>query len=596
MRSPTTLILLSIILGAFLVRLIGINYGLPFTYHDDEPIIVNYALAYGSGDFHPHVFKISPGLSYILFIFYGILFVGGRVLGAFKNVADFAYLYLTDPSIFYLIARSLFGLVCGTASVIAIYLVAKRYFTTSVGFLSAFFLAFNFLHVRDSHYVYFDIPLTLCVLLFFIKAADFFTPLERVSKRANPRAVANCNGSSLLTGFTISRKRDYLQLGALFGLATSVKYSGVFLIVPAIALILYNFFISKDKKALTKLVELVIFVCAALSVLFILNPFSFINFREFLRSATHLPVISPPPHYHLYVSLVHGCGGLVIALGILGMLWAVGVKRNKQLILILYALVYYYTISKRSQLGERLVLPLVPIIILFCSSVLSDCAALVKNKRVALSLSVALAFFLSIPSLIKVYYVDYLFLQQDTRTQAYHWIKAHIPADSRIGLDAISSWFPRLEKSRLQLKEPAQERRRPSFRKPKGADELKLRFLLKNPHYPAITYYLFYLKSEESLGRGFFSVYPDIAFAEAGLKANRIQYVVLSRALFKANHRAFVEAMETNSKLLKTFSPYKDLEKLIPEEFSLPPAAAFTLKELKSRTRFGPLIKIYELK
>ena len=61
-----------IISVAFLVRLTGINFGLPFAYHDDEPIIVNYALAYGTGDFNPHVFKMSPFLSYLLFFLYGI--------------------------------------------------------------------------------------------------------------------------------------------------------------------------------------------------------------------------------------------------------------------------------------------------------------------------------------------------------------------------------------------------------------------------------------------------------------------------------------------------------------------------------------------
>ena len=45
---------------AFLLRLVGVQFGLPHLYHADEPIVVNHAVAYGAGDFNPHFFKIPP--------------------------------------------------------------------------------------------------------------------------------------------------------------------------------------------------------------------------------------------------------------------------------------------------------------------------------------------------------------------------------------------------------------------------------------------------------------------------------------------------------------------------------------------------------
>ena len=62
------LLLFSILALAFLVRIVGIQFGLPNLYHADEPIIVNHAMAYGTGDFNPHFFKIPPLVSYLLFV------------------------------------------------------------------------------------------------------------------------------------------------------------------------------------------------------------------------------------------------------------------------------------------------------------------------------------------------------------------------------------------------------------------------------------------------------------------------------------------------------------------------------------------------
>ena len=72
--NRTYLILPLIIILGFASRIIGIDFGLPFLYHNDEPIVVNYALAYGRGDFNPHFFYVPPFLSYLLFSEYLVYF------------------------------------------------------------------------------------------------------------------------------------------------------------------------------------------------------------------------------------------------------------------------------------------------------------------------------------------------------------------------------------------------------------------------------------------------------------------------------------------------------------------------------------------
>ncbi|MGD2279309.1 MAG: glycosyltransferase family 39 protein, partial [Candidatus Omnitrophota bacterium] len=228
MKLRSLVLILVLILGTgFVVRAVGIDYGLPFAYHDDEPIIVNYALAYGAGDFNPHVFKMAPFLSYFLFFLYGVFFTVGYIARYFRGLSDFAYLYLNDPTSFYMIGRVAFGLLCGTGSVLLLYFVGKRYFSKAAGLLAALFLAFNYLHVRDSHYLYFDVPLIFFVLLFFVKLCDLAE--------------------------TSVKRKDYVLSGVFFALAFSVKYTAVFLALPFFLALARSLYISKDRSLSLKI-------------------------------------------------------------------------------------------------------------------------------------------------------------------------------------------------------------------------------------------------------------------------------------------------------------------------------------------------------
>src|SRR3989338_8596200 len=118
----------AILAAALLLRVWGINFGLPDLYHADDPIFVNHAMAYGTGDFNPHFFKIPPLVSYLLFVVYTFYFLIGKGLGCFSTVDNFADLFLANSTSFYLIARILFGTVIGTFTVYFLYRLAKKYF------------------------------------------------------------------------------------------------------------------------------------------------------------------------------------------------------------------------------------------------------------------------------------------------------------------------------------------------------------------------------------------------------------------------------------------------------------------------------------
>src|SRR3990167_7098710 len=144
---------------AFFLRIWGLSFGLPELYHADEPIVVNHALAYGTGDLNPHFFKIPPLISYLLFCCYGIYFIVLKLASQIATPDDFLKLFLTNPTSFYLIARIILGAALGTLSVWLIYVLCKKYYSLIVSLIASALLAVCFLHVRDSQYIYVDMPL-----------------------------------------------------------------------------------------------------------------------------------------------------------------------------------------------------------------------------------------------------------------------------------------------------------------------------------------------------------------------------------------------------------------------------------------------------
>ena len=70
----------TVLLIALVLRLWGIQYGLPHVYHQDEPIVVNHALAIGAEGWNTRTYMPPQFASYFLFIAYAAYFVLGKLL------------------------------------------------------------------------------------------------------------------------------------------------------------------------------------------------------------------------------------------------------------------------------------------------------------------------------------------------------------------------------------------------------------------------------------------------------------------------------------------------------------------------------------
>src|SRR6266404_5286496 len=142
--------ILTVILGlALAVRLLGINYGLPYVYNPDEAILVNHAVAFGTGDLNPHFFGYPSLYIYVLFLIYALSYVIGWLTGVFTSTNDFVRLFFNDVTLFYLPGR-LIAALSWVMSVGIVYLLGRRAYNIRVGLIAAAFLTFSVLHVTFS--------------------------------------------------------------------------------------------------------------------------------------------------------------------------------------------------------------------------------------------------------------------------------------------------------------------------------------------------------------------------------------------------------------------------------------------------------------
>lgn len=544
---------------AFTLRIWGVWFGLPHSYHADEPIVVNHALAFGIGDLNPHFFKIPPLVSYLLFIVYGFYFLFARVFGWVRGVEGFEFLFITDPSSFYLLGRFAFGTILGVATVHYLRKLATHHFSKEHGLIAGFFLATNFLHVRDSHYIYADIPLVLVLVLSFF---EIFRILEK------------------------DDKENYVLFGLLAGLATATKYNGIFIMIPFYVAHL----LGKGLKLSTIVDKRLILAClVALAAYSILNPFSWLDFNFFWKEVSAQAQVSGKVGalYHLTYSLAGGVGWPILATGILGLL--VGIGEKKRLAIATFVISYYLLLVFRSQPYDRYVLPLVPFVLFFAADFILRVGSILKCPRSVIFL---LAFFVAFPSLIKSVLADQILSRKDVRTIAEEWTEAEIPAGTKIAIDN-AFYMPPLKPTIRQLKEKKEWLL--SHGSGEGARVRRVEILFKEAEEQKDIkrYELYFLKDHEDTGDEALFSKPSIPYDLAELRKQGIQYVFIPKLPASLQRGSFYQELASQATPVKDFSPYK--KGGLPVDLQPLTGGPFLWEELKTRERNGHTIVVYKL-
>ncbi len=243
--------LLLLFLLAFLVRVIGINYGYWF---GDENI--GDAAKVLSGKLVPEQHFYPPLLNYITAVSFAILYAVGRLLSFWYDLADFRAQYFSDPTAFYITARLVVVLISSCVAPL-FYLIArecglKGRHAFLVGCLGVLIPGMVLLsHISKS-----DVPLSVCVILVF------YLSLKRLKQ---PKSFA---------------LDVFLGLGV--ALALSFKQSYIFILFPYFSIFLFCLY-QKNKNFSLALKSLSIMVFSAIFFWCIFNVGILLDFSNFLE-------------------------------------------------------------------------------------------------------------------------------------------------------------------------------------------------------------------------------------------------------------------------------------------------------------------------
>jgi 4-amino-4-deoxy-L-arabinose transferase-like glycosyltransferase len=419
--------LLLIVLVGFSLRVWGIGFGLPYDYHPDEHQYVSDAVHFlTERDLNPHKFNNPTLYKYVLFIEYGASYVLGRMIGIFQNCLGFEAFWANDPTLFFLMGRlTTAGL--GTATILLTYIVGKRAYGRRQGLIAALFLSFASLHARDSHYAVNDVPLAFMTCMALLCCS-------RLMRSGSWRA--------------------YVEAGAIGGLATSVKHSGVFLVLPLLLAHIVRHVQSHRARLLARLARIAdrkaIIALLAFAGAYVLGtPYSLLDHRTFISDVLKMrergaygykgiQVDSVSGWVFYLKSLRWGLGYILLGLALIGVLYAVWRHQEEDLLLVSYPLLLYLFMGGQLMFFSRFMIPAIPVLMVLaarCLIVLGDWLPLGEvYKRAAVPFLAALV--LAQPAWSTIRH-DVLLTREDTRTLARQWIEANIPSGARIARESL---------------------------------------------------------------------------------------------------------------------------------------------------------------
>lgn len=569
--------LIILIIGV-LLRVWGLDFGLPYSLHQDEPIIINHAIAYGSGDLNPHFFIIPPLCSYLLFACYVIYFAAGTLLGIFSGTDSFALSFFIDPSYFYLIARVLLGLIPGIVAVFLTYVLHKKLFSVKGAWYASLIMAIAFLPVVNSHYAYVDNMMAMAILLVYVSMANMMK---------NPS------------------RRNYLISGALLGAAVGIKYNAGLLVFSFLAAHMVVFYRKgRDMKKSFFSGDLLLAALTAFLVFSVSILFNWPSLVEGLQKIRKMDFhglgmsFGEWALHHIRFSLTEGMGVYLLVAGVLGflaILWKE--KLSVKIFFLIFPLTYCGHLVFASQRFSRYGLSLVPFLAVGAAFFIFNVLMPLSNKRLWKGGIVVLAIALLIPTGIKSIKADALFASGDTRAISAQWVEENLPEGSKIAADH-TAFRPQLSQTTQQLREKykvsgVQEGL-------KGAKEKKLGYMMRAAEDKK-TYNVFFLVPSGKKKLMFLSQVPTAEYDVEVLQDKGIEYVSVN---YYTSHSRdvsdFLEELREKGDIVASFSPYEDGNVRSPkgsdtgrDDYTFMNIGS---EELFSRRNTGPAIEIYSIK
>ena len=408
---PSAFTLAVILAPAALLRFIALGAGIPFNIGVDEPEIMSRVVQMmRSGDFNPHFFDY-PGLYFYVQLGVAVLrFLAGATLGQWSALDQ------VETSDFYLWGRAVTALF-GTLTVLLVYRIGMRWGARHAA-LAAGLMAVMPLHVRESHFVLTDVPVTFFVAL---------TLLLTLGAHEQERAAS------------------FAWAGAAAGLAAATKYpGGLVLVVPLIAV-----WMTLGTKP-SRLVGSLAVLGGAAAAFLVAAPYTILDLPGFLNGYAHLagyyaPKRLPEPAWltyykHLSRSMDWPAFLLVLTGLGLGAVRAIrGPGRVRWTVTIVFPVLYYYFLSGQTLVFGRTLLPLLPFVCVLAAAGAVSGVSLLRRfdipraPRTAIIAAITAAA-LAPPAWQSISFVRML-ARQSTVAQAHAWILSDVPRGASIVIE-----------------------------------------------------------------------------------------------------------------------------------------------------------------
>ncbi|HHI79352.1 MAG TPA: phospholipid carrier-dependent glycosyltransferase [Planctomycetes bacterium] len=411
-RGSSRLLLLICLLG-LLLRLLGIDWGLPdpalhwSSYHPDEFQLVEPAFSISKGlDLNPHNF------------IYGNLLQNLDAL--LLKLASWAGLTPLPQGMgtLYLLPRLLTALF-GTLSVALLYPLGRELGHPWIGLLAAALLAAAPGHVLHSSYATVDVPATFFALLCLLQAL---------------RALGPSMGTGLSGGTGHSDPPSSLRPALLGGLAAGLAASAKYPAGMVLLLLWLGLFLGKRPFRAYLFSGL-----AALLAFALTSPYVFLAWGEFWKAFQGVAANSRTGMVFLFagmgdgwtyqalVSLPYILGIPTLLAAVLAFALAPRCFGKKALLLFAYLGIFFLYTGLSKNLFLRYALPLAPVLCLFAA-----CLPRLAPRRPRIQ--VWLSLFLVLVELGLSLGVMGAKAGKDPRDQALAWLRAEVPAGTSMGV------------------------------------------------------------------------------------------------------------------------------------------------------------------
>jgi len=404
--------LILILAAAAAARMWFLTAGVPHAVGIDEPQIVDRAIRIlRTGDWNTHIFDYPTLVIYFHSAVAIVRFLFGALEGEWRSLDGF-----TVQAIY---TAGRFAAAClGVATVWLTYKLGSGLASRNIGLLAAAQVAVRPMHVRESHFILTDVPMTM---------------LTTFALWLSVRAMR------------LGTVSAYAWAGALCGFAAAAKYTGGVAIVAVLAA-----WAVRERAAPGRLLKLAAILGAAALAFLVAAPYTILDMPAFLdgfaaqfaRFATPAPAGDPP--WLLYLKHLSPVGARVsVPLAIAGMILilARGRTRAAAIPVVTFTLAYFYVIASHSHVFGRYALPLVPVLAIYIAVVLAEVVSALARvpalKRPGLQpmLAAALVGVILIPMAGEtVRWLDQL-KRADTRTLATDWLKANAPKGARVAVE-----------------------------------------------------------------------------------------------------------------------------------------------------------------